>query len=114
MRWGLYLKIFFASGIPFGLVFGLICAPLAAAVGALPGAPFSMLQGAVVGFLLGGAVTGIPFGAIMALCLGTFHFSRSDDPRVRHQRAVVLEVNWDQAMRLCQEGTPEMKPIFFP
>ena len=111
MRLKLYSKIFFATGVPFGVFFGLVCSVAGALIGSSPDVPFSTAQGAFFGFLFGSAGSGIPFGASMALILGTLHLANSDSPHVRHQRAILLDVDRDEAMRLCQEAIRKLKDV---
>lgn len=103
MRAMLFLKLFVATAIPFGLVVGLLCAGLGALIGALPGAPISLAHGAAGGFALGVAA-GVPFGIAVAIILGLLHFSQTTDPRVRHRRRLVLETSQAEASDMCIEA----------
>lgn len=107
MRFMLFLKLFFATAVPFGLLMSMLFAGLGALMGVVPNMPFSVAQGIVGGVAIGG-VAGLLFGITVAAVGGALHFSQTTDPRVCHRRMLVLDASRETAKNMCLAA---IKPI---
>lgn len=97
-----YLKLFLATGIPFG-IFMII---------------FNSFQHGISSGLVTGAVEGIFFGIFMSLVLGFMHSrsvkrmssGESDEAMgVHHVRNVELRLDYDMVFKLCIESLSRIK-----
>jgi hypothetical protein len=95
----LFVKLFLATGIPFGA--SLILIGLAA--GALAGVDITA-QAVMIG-IAGGIEAGVLFSAM----LGVPQISNSPDPRVRHTREIVIERDFDYVRYLCLRGIQSLE-----
>jgi len=98
----IYLKLFFASGVPYGIVMGVI---------------YSLCCGFFLG-ILAGLFSGILFGGFMSLILGFLQSwsvkrissEKSDEViGVHHTRTVELRLPYDRAFNLCIESLKLIK-----
>jgi len=102
MRNNLYLKLFFETGIPFGIWMGIL---------------HSLQEGIRPG-LIYGLAQGIFFGGFMAIIVGVSHRravkrisqgNPADKMGVHHFRNVELQIPYPEAFDLCLESLDSIK-----
>lgn len=96
----LFLKLFVATAVPYGLVMGAGFGGLGALISFRQHPPAPPISAALFGIVLG-MVGGVGFGAIMSAVLGGMHFAKTADPNVRHERALLIDLPVDEVSRLC-------------
>lgn len=70
----------------------------------IPGVSLHFLVTAFIGFLIGCFITGVPFGILMAAIFSTMHFSKTDNPNVRHERTLQFNTTIEKVRQFCVEA----------
>ena len=96
----LFLKMFFAVGIPSGVVLCTMFGITGAVLGTVSGSGIQPAHGAIGGVAVG-LLAAVLVGAAMAAVAVPLHFSMTDDPNVRHQRRLVINASQAEARRMC-------------